>query len=66
MSLRSYIYIVRHFLYLINFTVQNEVMKFSGGEVSVIERFKYLRSVLQMDYDFEENMKNRIKCGWLI
>ena len=29
-----------------------------------MERFKYLRSVVQKDGGFEEDMKHRIKCGW--
>lgn len=38
-------------------------MKMSTDEVWEVERYKYLRSVLQKDGNFEEDMKHRIKCG---
>ena len=42
-----------------------QVMQLGEDSVGEVERFKYLGSVVQKDGGFEEDVKNRIKCGWM-
>ena len=40
-------------------------MIISGVEVSEVESFKYLGSFVQKNGDLDEDVKHRIKCGWM-
>ena len=42
-----------------------QVMKMGDDEVGEVDKFKYLGSVVQNNGGNEEDVKNRIKCGWL-
>ena len=45
--------------------MERQEIKLSGDIVGEVERFKYLGSVVQNNGDFEEDMKHRVKCGWI-
>lgn len=42
-----------------------QVIKLSVDLVGEIERFKYLKTFLQKNGDFEDNTKHRIKSEWI-
>jgi len=41
-------------------------MTVGGDEVKEVERFKYSGSFVQKNWDFDEDMKNEIRYGWIM
>lgn len=40
-------------------------MKASRNKVGKVERFIYLGLILHKDGSFEDDMKRKMKCGWI-